>query len=232
MKYLIPALLATILLLSTACESQPPPPPPKIVEDVSKEVPDMAKRLFENDYIAATLIELPPRAALPKHRCKDRVVYTMGHYRLREEPEGGDGQVTSITPDERSWRTAEVHTVSNSGATTATYLIVERKQPYPEPEKPSNLVSVARGYAGSVLNNEDVRVVQVSLAGKARIPAHDSSGRLIVALDPMKFRFTEGKEAVTKEFAKGDVHWQEAGSHRAQSLSGDPAKFLVIEFKR
>ncbi|MCP5117855.1 MAG: hypothetical protein GY953_44110 [bacterium] len=224
--------MATILLLSTSCQVEEPAPPPTTAEDVSVEAPELAKRLIENDYIAVTRIELAPRQGLPKHKAKDRVVHTLGRYRLRYAPEDGSPKILDVNEGETTWRPAEVQTITNGGATKVLYLTIERKQPYPEPENPSNLISVARGYAGSALNNEDVRVLEVSIRGKARIPNHDSSGRVICAMTPMKMRFTEGSETVEKEFAVGDVHWQEAGRHRAQSLSSEPARFLVIEFKK
>jgi quercetin dioxygenase-like cupin family protein len=224
------ALVTMAVLLSSGCETQVVEPI-TIAEDITVEAPQQAEKLVDNEWVAAARITLKPREALPLHKGLDRVVYSLSRYRLRFELQDQTPEVKDFDEGDIHWHGQDVHAVSNSGTLTAGYLTLSRKQPAPTPEKESGLLLAARGYSFSVLNNNDVRVVQVDLAGKGRVKKHFGNGQIVSVMTAAKMKFTAGTETVEKEFQVGDSFWQPAGDRTVQNLSGDAVRYIVTEFK-
>ena len=231
MKRLILAVVSMAFLFGTGCEPPPVVEPITIAEDIAVEAPQQAEKLVDNEFVAATRIVLKPREALPLHKGLDRVVFSLSRYRLRVELQDQAPTVTDFNEGDINWLNADIHSARNGGTLTASYLVVGRKQAPPIPEKESELLSVARGYAYSILSNDEIRVVRVDVAGKGRVPKHFGNGQVVTVVTPAKIRFTAGDETVEKEFKAGDSIWQAAGDRSVRNLSSDPIRYLVFEFK-
>ncbi len=231
MKYSLVALVVGIFLLGVSC-SEPPVEAPAVIDDITKAAAENAKRILENEYVAVTSFELAPRQKLAMHEGGDRVVYSMSRYRLRLGTPDGTPEVKEFNEGDTNWYTAGLHEITNAGATTAKYITVEQKKPWPPSEKESGLLNAVRGFGKMAINNNDVRIVEVGLIPKGRVAKHHGSNRVMISVTPLKIRYTADAGAEEKEFQAGEAHWHEAGDHAIQSLSKEHIRFLVVEFKQ
>lgn len=230
MKYLLVALVALTILLGTGCEAEVEAPV-VIASSAAEAAPEQAQVVIDNDLVTVTKVTLKPREEIPIHEGKDRVVYSLNRYRLRYQEPDEAPVVKDFNEGDAHWHLAGTHSITNGGAITAEFLIIERKAPTPTPEEPSNLTGVARGYSSYVMNNADVRIVDVQLAAKGRVPNFNGSGGVVLMTSDGDVQFTSNKEPTRKEFKTGDILWLDAGVHSVRSYSSEPLAFRVFEFK-
>jgi quercetin dioxygenase-like cupin family protein len=230
-KYSFVALVVCIFLLGVGCSEPVPVEEPAVIDDITQAAPESAKRLVENEWVTVTSFELKPRAELPMHDGKDRVVITLSRYRaVYGTPEGSAG-VKEYMENDINWYDAGMHEISNAGATTAKFISIERNKPWPAPEKESGLLKAVAGFGKIQLNNNEARVVEVGLVPKGRVPKHDGNMRVIVPITDSKISFSTPEGTEEKEFTAGDAHWHDAGSHALRNIGEENISFLVVEFK-
>lgn len=234
-----PWILPTIALLacSPADQEAPPPPPPvDVAEDIAAAAPTHVRTLFENDFVRLLEVTLQPQEGLPVHRGGDRVVYSLGDYRLRFVEESTDEEARWEEGDVH-WHDADEHSVANVGTETARFLVVERRASavgggVVAPD-PGDAAAMDPDHGELLLDSEDARVVRVTLAPGEAQPLHQGLPRLVYSLTPYTIRYTEaGQDPVERSFQAGDAHWHEAGEHAVENTGATEARYVVIQFRR
>lgn len=233
-----PWILATLSLL--ACnpseqEAPPPPPPTEVVEDIAAAAPDEVRTAFENDVVQVLDFTLEPQEGVPVHRGRPRVVYSLGDYRLRFVTESVDEESRWEEGDVH-WHEAGDHSVANVGTETARFMVVTRTDAPLGGETSSAApqdAAAAPEQGEVLLDNEDVRVVRMTLGAGEAQPTHHGLPRLIYPLTPYTIRYTEpGQDPVERSFQAGEAHWHEAGEHAVENTGESEARFVVFQFKR
>ena len=79
-----------------------------------------------------------------------------------------------------------------------------------------------------LLNNEYVKVTEITLSPFEELPKHRGQDRAIFSLSDYEVEYTENGKTVTKEWKHGDVHWHKAGDHALKILGEMQARFLVV----
>ena len=218
--------VALLLMFILSCGEEPP----AVVEDIVKAAPDQVELLFENDSISVMRFTLAPQAQLPMHRGVDRAVYSLTSYKLRFMTPSGEPTIRDFNPGDVHWHRAGVHAVTNIGPIPAKYLVVTRKGVNPTPGVTSNIAELAPDKARVVLENQDAKVIEISLQPKDKLPAHNAAGRVIYSLTAAKLKFTAGGQTTEEEWAEGAAHWHDGGEHQVENLSAEPVRFLVFEY--
>jgi hypothetical protein len=177
--YFLRFAVAAIALLSFSCGGSKEPAGSGVVEDIVKAAPDRARLLLENEQLVVTLFTLAPQAELPMHEGRDRVVYSLSDYRLQFHPQGGDPTVRVFRKGDAHWHSSGMHAVKNIGPIPAEYLVVARKSSNPTPGVTSNLADLTPKSARIVFENQDAKVLEVSLQSGERQPVHNAAGRLV-----------------------------------------------------
>lgn len=223
------ALLIALVTLAVACGPAEKPAEVAVQEDIVKTAPDRARLLLENDHLAAALFTLPAQAELPMHRGGDRVVYSLSDYRLQFRPQDGEPVVRMFRQGEAHWHPAGAHAIRNIGATKAEYLVVTRKTANPTAGITSNLAELKPEQARVVFENQDVKVIDVSLKPGETQPMHKGAGRLVYSLTPMQLKFVSGGQKSQSAYSAGEAHYHQGGDHQVANLSKEPAHYVIFE---
>jgi quercetin dioxygenase-like cupin family protein len=222
-------MLIALVTLAFACGPAEKAAEVTLQEDIMKAAPDRARLLLENEQIAATLVTLPAQSELPMHRGGDRVVYSVTDYKLQFRAQDGEPVVRNFRQGEAHWHPAGAHAIRNVGATKAEYLVVTRKSSNPTVGVTSNLAELKPDQARVVFENQDAKVIEISLKAGEVQPMHKGAGRLIYSLTPLKIKFASGSETSEAAYSAGEAHYHLGGDHRVANLSKEPARYLVFE---
>jgi quercetin dioxygenase-like cupin family protein len=231
-KVLIAGLVA--IVLSTGCVNKQDKP--VTFQEVIAEHPEKARIVFENDYVYAVKVKLKPGEKLPLHEGERRVVYSLSDYKIKWTE---DGRV-----EEKQWQKgdshlhhADAHAVENTGDTDAEYLVVTRTA-MALPDAGESLLSgdmskVDSLHAEILLEDDDIRVLEVKLdTGKAQ-PKHDGLNRLIYSLSDYQIEYTYYiMDNVETEMERGYIHWHTADKHSVKNVGDTPAHYLLFGFKK
>ncbi|HSM50051.1 MAG TPA: hypothetical protein VLA75_01470, partial [Thermoanaerobaculia bacterium] len=127
--------------------------------------------------------------------------------------------------------------VRNTGPGVAKFLVVERKS------APLATGSLSAGeseaapsepeHGRTLLENEAVRVVEMTLEPGQSTGPHQGGPRMVFALTDYAIRWTEGAAApVEVTWSQGDAHWHQPGDHEVENIGENPARFLVVTLLR
>ena len=234
------ALLPALMLGCTADEPAEPqgvsaPETPQNVEELVTEAPQLMSEVFENEHVRAMLVRLQPGAEVPEHGGRERVAFSLTDYRILFTEDGESSQKDWRT-GQAHWHQAGDHAVRNIGESEARFLVVTRTDStlsdagdlHADHDPPA----LEEGFASLVLENERVRVTQVSLPPGAAQTAHHGLHRLIYSLSGYEVRYTSDQvDAVERGFVPGDVHWHEPDRHAVENIGATEARFVVFQFK-
>lgn len=224
---LLTGVLVALVALTLACGNGDEAP--AMVEDIYQAAPEQAQMLLENEHVAVARFTVAPRAELPMHPGTERVVYSLSDYKVQIKRPGIEPRILDFRKGNVNWYGAGTHGVRNVGPITAEYLVVARKAPNPTPGVTSNLAELAPEMAKVVFENEEGKVLEVSLDAGAKQPVHAAAGRVVYALTDAKLKFTAGEESMEKELAAGEVHWHDGGDHQVENVSEGAVRYLVVE---
>jgi len=194
---------------------------------------EISEVLFENDYAKVSKFRLEPGQSQPSHYGGYRLVYSLNDYvitwsedrKLQGKRHWKEGQVHFHRPG--------VHSVKNSGAEAAEWLVFASKAPPHVGERgsESSLLEVAPKHALELFDNEFFKVHHVKLGPGEKIARHTGGPRLIYSLRDYTVRFRDVGEPREKTFQEGDCHWHEAGPHELENAGAGTVEFLVIYYK-
>jgi beta-alanine degradation protein BauB len=96
-----------------------------------------------------------------------------------------------------------------------------------------DLTKVApQGFAKTLLENDQVRVLEINSPPGAATPWHSHPDYILYALTDGKLEDTEkGKPAKVIEFKAGDVMYFHAVTHMAKNIGTTSAKMILTELK-
>ena len=231
MKLALSLVLAALLMF--ACT---PKKEEEVVADIVAAAPDMARLIFENDFVRAVEFSLQPGQALPMHQGGPRVVYSLSDYRIMWT-EGPQSVEKEWLRGEAHWHEAIDHAVENIGDTEARYLVVTRHDAeLPEAgeyDLDKDAAAADEAHSRMVFDNDHVRIIEVMIpAGEAQ-PLHHGLNRLIYSLSDYTIRYTSDRMAEKETaFAAGDAHWHGADEHAVANIGETDAHFLIFAFKK
>jgi quercetin dioxygenase-like cupin family protein len=203
--------------------------PEAIVEDLVKAAPDKVELLLENASVSVMRVTLPSQARLPMHRGRDRIIYSLTNYKIRAMSPGTEPVIRDYKPGDVEWRRAGARALQNVGPIPARFLVVSRKANNPTPGVTSNIAELAPDKARVVFENEDAKVIEISLQPKDKLPPHKTAGHVVYALTPAKLKFIAAGKPADEEWAEGSVHWHDGGEHQIENLSAGPVRLVVFE---
>ncbi len=90
-----------------------------------------------------------------------------------------------------------------------------------------------KNYQKILLENDNVRVIQFSMAPNDVIPWHSHPNHVIYALSGGKIEITDkGKEPVSMEIKAGDAVYLDAVTHMAKNVGTTTIKLIITEIKK
>lgn len=199
------------------------------VDDIVAAAPDNAKVLLENDSVSVVLFTLPPQGQLPEHEGLDRLVYSLSDYKLQFLRQVGEPEIKDFRKGDVHWHPAGRHAIRNVGPITAEYLVVSRKGENPTPGVTSNLAELMPDKAKVIFENQEAKVIEVSLEPGDKQPVHVAASRVAYSLTPAKLKFTSGEQSTETAYAAGEAHWHDGGEHEVECLSEEPVRYIVFE---
>lgn len=207
------------------------------MKNMVRELPDTVKLLFENEFVTAVEFDLKPGDEVPSHETGNRIVYSLTDNSV-QVIEGERQMVNEWKHGDVHWHKAGPHPeLKNVGTTNARFIVVSRSTvdlpAVPIPGHVEELSSVLPDRSSMIVDNDYVRLIEVSLKPHDAVPPHYEGIRIIYALNDYTVKVTDiGKESVN-EWKAGDIHWHEAGMHPAlENMSDQTARYLVFVFKQ
>ena len=205
MKSMIAIFLLAFTWLATGC---------------AREQPEPAAESLEGDVAEAVEIQAPER----NDRLFDNPYLEVMRVELQPgralPPHEGEGRVVYALSDytirfqqdgqemERSFSQGDVH-YHQPGVHTV-----------------ENVGSTAAEFV--VFEHRDAALPNAPAAGEAS----DLDARVVYSLNDYSIELQQDEESETRSFRAGDVHFHEPGRHALTNAGSDPARFLVVEFKR
>lgn len=227
-----------LLMLLTSCgeEKKKDSQEGVLQEELSgKEVEPQV--LMENEYAEVIKISLAPGDFQAAHEGADRVIYSLTNYSIDWEENGVNLGTKTWKAGDAHFHKAGKHGAKNNGNTTAEWLVFIKKSdvlPDCEDNTLENDVStVAPEFANLLFENDDFRMVEVTLPAGEKIPMHSGINRIIYSLSDYQITYESDEEGIgEKQFKTGNVHWHEACQHALTNTGNSDAKFLVVSFKK
>ena len=234
MKTRIAFLLIPALFLGCGAD-EPREAEVEVVRDIVAAAPEMASVVFENEYVRAILFRLQPGDELPEHAGHGRAVYSLSDYRIHWT-EAGESSEKEWRAGQAHWHDALDHAVSNIGESEAVFLVVARKDASlpatADYHVDHDAASTEAGHAHLVVENEHVRITDVTLPPGAAQTPHHGLNRLVYSLSDYSIRYTSDRlDDVEGSFASGEAHWHEADEHAVENIGTTEARFVIFQFK-
>jgi quercetin dioxygenase-like cupin family protein len=233
------AILAVVAGCGKVAEEAPTTAVPReeTTVDSTATSPRSASVALENEWVRAQLITLEPGSELPRHEGGDRVVYSLADYTI-EWAEGEEAPVeTSWTKGQVHWHAGGPHAVRNTGSSVAEFLVVERRDAPlaagSQTAGESEAVPSDPEHGRTLLENEAVRVAEMTLEPGQSTGRHRGGPRVVFALTDYTIRWTQGDaDPVGVSWSYGDAHWHEPGDHEVENIGENAARFLVVTLLR
>jgi quercetin dioxygenase-like cupin family protein len=256
---------AVLLALSTACGgSEPPPaasPPPKVEAppppvaaappppatpaapakaepgDPLDVGPNIYKKVFENQAVRIFEVTFKPGDKIGIHKHPDHVVYVVSPGKLKVTGAEGPAQELDLKQGTAVYLPAQAHSAENIGTTEIKVAVFElrAKGGAPAPKGADPAVVAKKGYK-QLLDNERVRVFEVTFAKGAKLPAHTHPEHAAYVVSPGKLKLTDPskpKAEATQELdlTAGFGGFLPAQVHTAENVGGTEVKLAVVELK-
>lgn len=223
--------LTAIVLFISGCNSSP-----KSNDTATENNDDHSlSTVFENDYTAVVTVTLEPGEKQKLHAGNERVIYSLNNYTINWEENGED-------LGEKKWKKGDVHFHSsskhkaiNTGKETAEWLVFSKKAEAPSPCKnglEDDITIVRPDITTTLLDNDQFKVVKVTLPAGDSIPKHSGTNRIIYSLSNYSIEYTSDQQDVTlKNFKPNDTHWHNDCFHTLKNTGETSAEMLVVSFK-
>ena len=199
----------------------------------------MLKTVFENEYVKALEVTLGANQQVPWHEGGPRIIYSKSDYSVRfvKSPDDTTTTMNEFSEGDVHWHDQNIHSVENSGSSTAEYMVFMRKSPtFPDDTETTtqgDVAEVESEFTNVLLENDAVKVINVELAPGDETPLHVGARRLVYSLSDYGVTFNKpDQSAENQDFAAGDIHWHEGGEHSVENTGDTTAEFLMVEFKK
>jgi len=207
------------------------------MEGIFQHDPDKVTLLFENDFITAVMFDLKPGDTLPRHETGNRIVYSLTASQVKVTDNGREA-INKWAPGDVHWHEGGPHpALQNVGDTDARFVMVSRT-PVPLPpavawKDVEELSAVAPDCMLTLLDNDHIRLLKVSIGVGETLPPHYEGHRLIYTLGPFTVKVGDGEKAAVNEWEEGALHWHNGGEHpRLENVGVRPAEYLIFIFKK
>lgn len=235
-RYTLLASSLLLLLVASCGEEKKKDAQEAILQEefAGKEVEPQV--LMENKYAKVVKIVLAPGDFQAAHEGEDRVIYSLTDYSIGWEEKGVNLGTKSWKAGDAHFHEAGEHAANNTGTTTAEWLVFSKKS-NELPECADNTLendvsTVAPEFTMLLFENDDFRMVEVTLPKGEKIPLHAGINRIIYSLSDYQIMYESDSEGSgAKEFKKGSVHWHEACKHALTNIGDTEANFLVVSYK-
>ena len=216
---------------SVATESAPAAPP--VVGDALEVGPTQYKKVFENDSIRVLEVTFKPGDKVGLHRHPDHAAYVISSGKMRMSTNGSPPQDMDLKQGQAVFLPAMEHTMENVGSTDMKAVIVELKAttfaPAPAGGDPAK---VGPTIYKSILDNDRVRVFEVTFKKGAKIAAHVHPDHVAYVLSGGKLRVTSGKAAPQDfDLQPRQAVYLPAQSHTAENKGTTEIKVVVFELR-
>jgi beta-alanine degradation protein BauB len=192
--------------------------------------------VIDNDQVKVLVVTDEPRrkSALHEHAMNRVMIYLDGGEN-RLTYEGGRMDDQKFRAGEVRWSPAGGRHISvNPGDKPFRVVEVELKgkgHPFTPPQR--DPVKLDPQEYKVLIDNDQVRVLRVRIAGNKKVPLHEHArNRVVVYLTDQRNRVTDEGGKVTEATAKaGEVRWAGPAVHSEQNLSDQPFEVVVVELK-
>lgn len=237
--HLLAGLVLATALLGVGCRGSQSTSDTLSVRSLPTVIPHRVNALLANQYVEVLQVTLPPGDQLPVFEAPSTLLYPLSAVDLNLTV---DQQPTTWeAPREvATWQSGGRLSFRNESNQTARFLMFYRVTP----SLPAVVDHVAGDVADSlpqftqiVLDNDDVRVLDVRLPARTATPLHQGLNRVVYALNAYQLRHGSLDESGTMQTTTlpvepGFVSWEPRGPHQTENIGDAEAHYLVVGFRR
>lgn len=213
------------------------PPAPPEPGDPTQVGPDIYKTVAENDQLRAFEVTFAPGAKIAMHKHPDHVAYALTDGKLTLTGQDGKSQEIDIKAGQAMFLPAQAHAAENKGDKETKLLVVELRGPSKTPApKGKDPAKAGPKIYKQVLDNEKVRVFEVTFKKGGKIPDHAHPDHLAYVVTGGQLEITgqgaEGKKEKQKmDLTPGQAVFMPASVHAAKNTGKSEIKLVVVELK-
>lgn len=232
-------VLSGLLFLAACQGSSQQTGDPITVADLPGLAPDRVDRLLANEYVEVLSVALSPGAQLPVFDARPCVLFPLNevdvNLTLDQHPTTWEAPRGTAT-----WQAGGRMEIRNASTREARFLMLYRVT--------QGLPAVVDRVAGDVadtlpehtevlLDNDYVRVLDVTLPARTATPLHAGLNRVVYALNAFQLRHGSLDASGTLQTESlpvepGYVRWENKGPHLTENIGDSEAHFVVFGFRQ
>jgi quercetin dioxygenase-like cupin family protein len=200
-------------------------------QDMVAVSPDLCKVRLDNEWVRVTEVRGKAGDKMPLHSHPAYLTYFLTSGKAKFTDTDGHSTEREIKAGAAKWTEAEKHSVEF--LSPAFSLVVEVKKPTGK-KAPAGAdpAKVAAGAYKVVLENDQVRLLEVRGKAGTKIPLHVHPAYVAYNVNDMKAEFADGTGKTQEVTGKaGEALWKEPEAH-AVTMKSDDARVLVLELKQ
>ena len=194
--------------------------------------------VLENEHVRVLKVTSQPHRKTRLHEHKmNRVMIYLQPGRQVTAFQGGTNKNLEWKAGEALWSPAAgMHTAETVSESPVTIVEIELKNKGTSAKAgaiPLDPVRIDPKRYRVEFENDQVRVVRVSLGGKQSIPMHEHAlYRVTTNLTPQNFKVTGADDSVAAvQRGAGEVAWGTPSKHMEENLSAEPFEAIMVELK-
>ena len=221
----------------TEPEKPAEPPAPPEPGDPAQVGPDIYKVVTENDQVRAFEVTFAPGAKIAMHKHPDHIAYAITPGTLTLTGQDGKTQDIELKAGQAMFLPAQAHAAENKTDKEIKAIVVELRGPSKNPApKGKDPAKAGPKIYKQVLDNEKVRVFEVTFKKGAKIPDHTHPDHWAYVVTGGQLEITgpnaEGKKEKQKmDLTPGQGVFLPAAVHSAKNTGPSELKLVVVELK-
>jgi beta-alanine degradation protein BauB len=200
-------------------------------QDMVSVSPDLCKVRLDNEWVRVTEVRGKTGDKMPVHSHPAYLTYFLTSGKAKFTDADGKSSEREIKANTAKWTEPEKHSVEF--LSPAFTLVVEVKKPTGK-QAPAGAdpAKVAANAYKVVLENDQVRLLEVRGKVGTKIPLHVHPAYVAYNVNDMKAEFADGTGKSEEVAGKaGEALWKEPETH-AVTIESDDARVLVLELKQ
>ena len=233
MKNLIVTMLAlTCLLLSSCSKDESSKFHGKTITDVDTLHTSIT---YENEYVRVVNVVLHPGEAIPAYGAGGRLIYSLSDYNITVTEDGNE-LVKHWSFGDIHWHDTTEFSLANNDSVDIKFSLIKRT----EKQFPDVDIALLHDDVTShsdksfvLIENDQIKVVKVTLAPGDSLPKHAGINRLYIPQTSYDIICqVEDVGDVELQHEIGDYRFFQPGTHSIKNVGATEAVYLLVSFKK
>ena len=201
-------------------------------QDMVAVSPDLCKVRLDNEWVRVTEVKGKTGDKMPLHSHPAYLTYFFTSGKAKFTNADGKSEEREIKANTAKWTEPEKHSVEFLSPDAFTLVVEVKKATGKKAPAGADPAKVAANAYKVVLENDQVRLLEVRAKAGTKIPLHAHPAYVAYSVNDMKAEFVDGTGKTRQvEEKAGETVWTEPETH-AVTIQSANARVLVVELKQ